>query len=139
MFRLFVRLIPLSALFISLLAMTANASQSPLVDTYWKLVSVSGVPAEQGRRDPHLIFSPDGGLTGNTGCNNLGAVYTRDEDRIDFGPILTTRMYCAETAQTERQLLKGLRTVERWTISGDRLELKTAGGVTVAVFEAKDV
>ena len=136
MFRLFVRLIPLSAILVSLLTMTANASDAPLVDTYWKLVSVGGVAVGEGRREPHLIFGPEGGLAGNTGCNNLSAVYTRDEDRIDVGPILTTRMYCAETAEAERQFLKGLREAEHWTISGDRLELTTAGGVTIAVFEA---
>lgn len=136
--RLLVRLTALLSLVVSF-TMTANANDSALHDTYWKLVSVRGVAAEQGRRDAHLIFKADGGLAGSTGCNTLGAVYTLDEDRIAFGPIMTTRMYCREVARTEREFLKTMPEIGRWKIEGGRLDLMTDGGVTVAVFEAKSV
>lgn len=137
MLRSLVRLIAFSVALISLHAMTANASDPALHDTYWKLVSVGGVAAEEGRRDAHLRFKADGGLAGSTGCNNLGAVYTLDDDRIAFGPIMTTRMYCREVARTEREFLKRLPEVGRWKIEGNTLELMADSGVTLAIFEAK--
>ncbi|MCB1494255.1 MAG: META domain-containing protein [Bauldia sp.] len=111
------------------------AADTDILDTHWKLVMVNGQPAEAGRREAHLIFKPDGGLAGSTGCNNLAAVYTLDGDQIALGPIMTTRMYCRDVARTERDLLKHLPDVARWTIDGDRLELISANGGVVAVLE----
>lgn len=130
------RLIALVTLAASLQTMTASAADASIIDTHWKLISIRGVPAEEGRSEPHLVFSADGGLSGNTGCNNLGSVYTIDGDRIAFGPIVTTRMYCREVARTERELLKNLRDVGRWIVSDQRLELMTDSGVTLAILEA---
>lgn len=115
--------------------MAATAADSDILGTHWKLVMVNGQPAESGRREPHLIFKPDGGLAGSTGCNNLAAVYTLDGNQLAFGPIMTTRMYCQEVARTERELLKNLPDVAGWTIDGDRLELVSASGATIAVLE----
>jgi putative lipoprotein len=115
--------------------MAAAAADADILDTHWKLVMVNGQPAEVGRREPHLIFKPDGGLAGSTGCNNLAAVYTLDGDKLAFGPIMTTRMYCQEVARTERELLKHLPDVASWTVDGDRLELVSASGVTIAILE----
>ena len=132
------RLIACLALAASFHAMAARAADTSLFDTYWKLVSIRGVPAEAGRREAHLVFKPGGGLTGSTGCNNLGAVYTLDGEQLSFSPFMTTRMYCHDTARTERDFLKYLPDVARFVIDGNRLELMTASGVTIAVFEAVD-
>jgi len=132
------RLIAAAALAASFHAMTANAADTALVDTYWKLVSIRGVPAQTGRREAHLVFKPGGGLSGNTGCNNLGAVYTLDSDQLSFSPLMTTRMYCHDTARTERAFLSHLPDVGRFAIDDNRLELMTPSGVTIAIFEAVD-
>lgn len=118
--------------------MAATAADTAILDTYWKLVSVRGVAAEVGRREAHLVFKPGGGLAGSTGCNNLAAVYALDGEQIAFGPIVTTRMYCQEAARTERALLKGLQDVSRWVVDGDRLELLTDAGVTIAILEKSE-
>ena len=68
----------------------------------------------------------------------LAAVYALDGEQIAFGPIVTTRMYCQEAARTERALLKGLRDVSRWVVDGDRLELLTDAGVTIAILEKSE-
>jgi heat shock protein HslJ len=132
------RLIAGLALAVSFHAMAAHAADAALVDTYWKLVSIRGVAAETGRREAHLVFKLSGGLTGNTGCNNLGAVYTLDGDELSFSPFMTTRMYCHDTARTERAFLSNLPDVGRFAIDGNQLELMTASGVTIAIFEATD-
>lgn len=117
-------------------AMTASAADASLLDTRWTLESVRGMPAVGGRGEPHLILGPDGGLRGNTGCNQMGGAFTVDGDVIAFGPIRTTRMYCADAYRTEQELLKAMREVGRFVIAGNRLELLTRDGVTLAVFVA---
>jgi heat shock protein HslJ len=118
-------------------AMTASAADASLLDTRWTLESVRGMPAVGGRGGgPHMVFGPDGVLNGNTGCNSMGGAFTLDGDLIAFGPIRTTRMYCADAYRTEQELLKAMREVGRFVITGDRLELLTRDGVTLAVFVA---
>lgn len=113
---------------------TAMAAEAPLIDTRWTLASVRGEPAEPGRTPAYLIFAVDGGVSGNTGCNNLGAVYTHDGDRLSFSPIMTTRMYCAAAAFTERALVTALPEVTGWAIDGTRLTLTGADGTVLAEF-----
>jgi len=129
----------LAALFCFILAattMSATAADASLLNTRWTLETVRGMPAVSGRGDPHLILGPDGGLTGGTGCNQMGGAFTVDGDAIAFGPIRTTRMYCADAYRTEQQLLKAFREVGRFVVTGNRLELLTKDGVTLAVFTA---
>ena len=57
-------------------AMTASAADASLLNTRWTLESVRGMPSVSGRGDPHLILGPDGGLKGNTGCNQMGGGFT---------------------------------------------------------------
>ena len=68
--------------------------------------------------------------------NNMGGGFTIDGETIAFSPIRTTRMYCADAYRTEQELLKAFPDVARFVISGDRLELLTKDGVTLAVFVA---
>ncbi|MCP4381344.1 MAG: META domain-containing protein [Hyphomicrobiales bacterium] len=112
----------------------AAIPEAPLIGTHWTLVSVGGAPAERDRREPHLVFGPAGALSGNTGCNNLRAVYTLDNDRLSFSPIMTTRMYCRKVAETEQGLLMALRDVTGWEIEGNDLRLIGSAGATLAVF-----
>lgn len=118
-------------------AMSASAADAALLDTRWTLESVRGIPAVGGRGGPpHMVLSPTGGLDGNTGCNHMGAGFTVDGDSIVFTPVRTTRMYCADAYRTEQELLKAFPEVARFVITGNRLELMTRDGVTLAVFVA---
>jgi heat shock protein HslJ len=131
------RLAALVSLGLAAAAMTASAADASLLDTNWTLESVRGIPAVTGRGGPpHMVLGPDGGLKGSTGCNQMGGGFTLDGEAIAFGPIRTTRMYCADAYRTEQELLKAFPDVARFVITGDRLELLTRDGVTLAVFVA---
>ena len=134
--KILVRLAALLSLVLAATTMSASAADAALLNTRWTLETVRGIPAVSGRGDPHLILAPDGGLTGGTGCNSMGGAFTVDGDAIAFGPIRTTRMYCADAYRTEQELLKAMREVGRFVITGNRLELLTRDGVTLAVFVA---
>ena len=135
--KLLTRLAALLALALAASTMSASAADASLLDTRWTLESVRGIPAVSGRGgDPHIILGPGGALNGSTGCNQMGGGFTLDGETIAFGPIRTTRMYCADAYRTEQELLKALPEVGRFVITGNRLELLSRDGVTLAVFVA---
>jgi len=134
--NLCLRLVALFSVGLVAATMSASAADAALLDTRWTLESVRGMPAVSGRGDPYVVLGPDGGLTGNTGCNQMGGGFTVTGDTIVFGPIRTTRMYCADVYRTEQEMLKAFRDVARFVITGDRLELLTKDGVTLAIFVA---
>jgi heat shock protein HslJ len=135
--NVFHRIAALFALVLAASAMTASAADASLLDTRWTLESVRGITAVAGRGGPpHMVLGPDGGLNGSTGCNQMGGGFSIDGEAIAFSPIRTTRMYCADAYRTEQELLKAFPDVARYVITGDRLELLTKDGVTLAVFLA---
>jgi heat shock protein HslJ len=135
--KIVLRLAALLSLFIAAATMTASAADAALIDTKWTLESVAGLPAVTGRGGPpELVLGPDGVLSGSTGCNRMGGGFDVAGDSIAFGPIRTTRMYCADAYRTEQELLKALPNVARYEISGNRLELIGRDGTTLAVFVA---
>lgn len=131
------RLAALFAIGFAAATMTASAADAALTDTEWTLESVRGMAAVSGRGGPpRMVLGADGGLSGSTGCNRMGGGFTIEGDTIAFTPIRTTRMYCADAYRTEQELLKAFPDVARFVITGDRLELLTRDGVTLAVFVA---
>jgi putative lipoprotein len=131
------RLAALLSLVLAAATMSASAADASLLDTRWTLESVRGMTAVAGRGGPpHMVLGPDGGINGSTGCNQMGGGFTLDGESIAFSPIRTTRMYCADAYRTEQELLKAFPDVARFVITGDRLELLTKDGVTLAVFVA---
>ena len=135
--KFILRIAALLSLLVAAATMTAFAADAALIDTRWTLESVAGLTAVVGRGGPpELVLGPDGVLNGSTGCNRMGGAYDVTGDAIAFGPIRTTRMYCADAYRTEQELLKALPDVARFSISGNRLELIGRDGTTLAVFIA---
>jgi len=133
----FLRLVALVFVGTAAATMSASAADAALTDTNWTLESVRGIPAVGGRGGvPHMVLGPDGAVNGSTGCNQMGGGFTVSGETISFTPMRTTRMYCADAYRTEQELLKAFPEVARFVITGDRLELLTKDGVTLAVFVA---
>ncbi len=88
--------------------------------------AVSSVPAGVTAA---FSFQPDGLIEGNGGCNTFSGGYSVDGDSIAIGPLMSTRMACADPAGSfETQLLTALQAATTWAVSGDRLELRDADG-----------
>jgi len=84
-------------------------------------------------------FGEDGTLSGSAGCNNYNAGYEVDGNNISIGPSISTRMACPEpegVTDQEKEYLAALETAATYQITGDRLEIRTAGGAMTATFEA---
>jgi len=88
-----------------------------------------------------LRFEPEGRVRGSGGCNSYSAPYTLEGERLSIGPVITTRMACAQPAGVmaqESAWLSALRTVATARRDGDRLELRTGSGALAATLVAAD-
>lgn len=48
-----------------------------------------------------LTFTTDGAITATTDCNSMRGTYTVDENRIVFGPMAMTKMFCPDSQEQE--------------------------------------
>lgn len=122
--------------------MRFGAQSSELAGTGWTVIGYNngrgGVVSTIIGTELTADFGADGMLTGSAGCNNYSAGYELGGSNITIGPAAATRMACAEPEgimQQEQEYLAALQTAATYQISGDRLEIRTAEGATVATFE----
>lgn len=130
-------------LFASLLAMlvlAACAGGSPAsIEGGWKLVSygpssaqVSAVPDAETS-----IEFKDGQMSGNVGCNGFGGEYSIKGDQIEFGPVISTMMYCEAVADQESGTLGVLQGEASFVLDGNTLTITSADGSSSIVLEKK--
>jgi heat shock protein HslJ len=110
----------------------------PLEGTEWRLETavqiegdmVSALPVP-GDLDVTLLLE-DGQLGGFNGCNSYGGSYTLEngELHIDGDSLVQTLMACLDDTQSEleSQMMTGLREMESYDITGDRLTITYPGG-----------
>ncbi len=105
----------------------------------WTLVELFGSPAPlgAGARPATLAFEVDSARAGGfLGCNRYGAGYSVDGDSIAFGPIVSTKMACAEGMALERRVSEALEAAVRYEVTPDSLVLFGPAGA-VARFERR--
>jgi heat shock protein HslJ len=107
---------------------TSAGGATTLDNTTWNLTSIGGADIAADAT-PTLVFGTGGMVSGLAGCNNFIGTATVGEGTIEFGPLATTRMACADEAisQLETDYLAALDETATWTMEGDSLVL---GGAT---------
>ncbi len=81
-------------------ACLTRRAPAPLVNSFWRIRSVEGVPLPAGAdmREPYLLLlaGEDGAsrFSGTLGCNMMMGSYTRDGEALSFGPAASTMMAC---------------------------------------------
>lgn len=119
---------------------TAHRPNEPLINTYWKLVTLDGAPVvtHENYREAHLVLHHEASrLAGATGCNTLMGSYRVENERIAFGQIASTKMACpALQMEIERDFLAALKQVTTWSVDGAMLVLLSDNSEPLAVFEA---
>ena len=116
-----------------------ESCDSPLRGTYWKLVRLGDtpVPAAEKPHEAHLVFAADEPrISGSGGCNRLTGSFELDGDKIRLGQVAGTRMACPAGMDQEQRFLQAFEKVDRYRISGLRLEMLDAAGKPLARFEA---
>jgi heat shock protein HslJ len=88
-----------------------------------------------------LLFDEQGGtLAGMAGCNQYRGSYERDDDQLNVGALISTRMACVEpegVMQQEREYLDALQSAESYAVQDEQLTITNADD-TVLVFRAFD-
>ena len=116
----------------------AGASGS-LTGVEWQLVALGSDSVISGASGiPTIRFTAADSMRvgGNTGCNSMGGTYETSGSTLRFGPLITTKRACADSAANaqEVQFVGALQRVDGFRIEGDRLVL-LAGSEPVARFE----
>jgi heat shock protein HslJ len=80
----------------------------------------------------------DGQVSGSAGCNSFHGAYATRDDRIEFGPLATTRRACDEPLMAqESAFLAALASAVTWRIDGNVLDLHRADSER-AIWAIKD-
>ncbi len=80
-----------------------------------------------------LTFNNDGTLSGFGGCNNYNGGYTLTGQTTEFGktitigPLASTKMYCADTADLESKYLANLEQTKTYSITNNKMLLRGSG------------
>ncbi len=114
-------------------------SESPIKNKRWKLLEMDGERVEVTeafKGEPHIILSlQTNKIHGSGGCNRFGGTYTLDGDKLTFGGIASTKIYCEEAMQVEEPFIRGLSTANGYRVNGDAMWL-LRDGKPVMKFEA---
>ena len=133
---------------LSTAAMSCSTSQKALtVDVLageWDVVKVDGRvvgSTEEGIDPPFIGFdTKDGRVYGSTGCNRLTGILNADaaKQTIDFGPIGSTRMMCADM-ETEQRVLDAIGRTSKFEVDGKgTLTLTDENGKAVMELKRKE-
>jgi putative lipoprotein len=99
--------------------------------TDWRLVELNGHPAtgaDLARRPWVRLEGDSGRVEGSGGCNRLSGTFTRTGSSLKFGPLLTTKMACADAAlnSQEQEFLSALQAADTYETVADTLTLMRA-------------
>ncbi len=107
----------------------------PLAKTRWEVTTLvegdvaSSMPnVDDTGRKAYLVFA-DGRVEGSDGCNQLTGPATVLGDRIEFGPLTSTKMAClGDLARVQQVVLAVLDGAVDYRIDADQLHLEHPGG-----------
>jgi heat shock protein HslJ len=124
----------------ALLVLTACSANSPeSIQGQWQLVSHGPASGQAGAApdvDASIEFGADGQLSGNVGCNGFGGEYTVEGNVINFGPIISTKMFCdGPVGEQEATTLAVLSESATFSLEGDTLTITSADGNSAIVLE----
>jgi heat shock protein HslJ len=110
--------------FISCSSSKVQNNSSSLTSNKWSLVSISGKILDTNNPDtkiPFVVFTPDNGFKGFTGCNEFVGSYKYEEGKLTLDQGMMTKMFCADSPETE--FLIAIRQTTGYKMSGKELLL----------------
>lgn len=116
-------------------AVTSRVATMDLPGSTWELVAMDG-EAVAGDAVPTLAFDEHGAVSGSTGCNTFSGDVAIRGSELSFGPLVTTRMACADPAANAREqaFLSAMQGVTGYTLDDvGRLVLRGGPELTFEV------
>jgi putative lipoprotein len=128
---------PAPTVVVTVITIPAPVSDPALIGTWTykgaMMATGSGqIPVIANTNSITLTFKNDGTLTGFSGCNNFNGGYTLSGKTTEFGkeitigPLASTKMYCADTADFETSYLNNLQKTQTYTIPNNTMMLRTS-------------
>lgn len=112
-----------------------NETTSTAIVGEWIVISLNDTQVA-GSVVPTVVFTEEGVVSGQAGCNTFGGTYTTDENNgIVLTDVTTTLMACEDEAimSQETALLEALQQTTLYLIEGNTLTLTDDGGTALAV------
>jgi heat shock protein HslJ len=110
------------------LAMETNQTTAALPGSAWQVTTFAG----QTPLADHPItfeFDTEGNIAGDASCNRFGGSCSVDGDKIEVGPLRSTRRACEpEVMQQEQKFLALIGAVTTWSMDGEELVLTAPEG-----------
>jgi len=114
------------------LAMETNQSSASLPGSAWQVTTFAG-QTPLADHPITLEFDNEGNIAGNASCNRFGGTCQINGDKIEIGPLRTTRRACEpDIMEQEHKFLALLGAVTAWSIEGDELVLSAPEGAIKA-------
>jgi len=105
------------------LAMETNQAPATLPGSAWQVTTFAG-QAPPADHPITVEFDNEGNIAGNGSCNRFGGACKIEGNKIEVGPLRSTRRACEpEVMQQEHKFLALLAAVTAWAIDGDELIL----------------
>lgn len=104
----------------------------------WNLTELNGQPPPAGaggKPATLLLEQAEHRASGFAGCNRMTGSFTQAGESLSFGPMVMTRMACAEGMELEQQYGAALAGVRTLRLSAAGMELMGDSG-TIARFSA---
>ena len=121
-------LLPLLLTITTSLAIETNQAPVKLPDSAWQVTTFAG----QTPLADHPItfeFDNEGNIAGDGSCNRFGGSCKIKGDKIEVGPLRSTRRACEpDIMQQEHKFLSMLSSATAWSTDGDELILAAPEG-----------
>jgi heat shock protein HslJ len=107
------------------------APSIPITDRDWVLIELGGKTAPLGSGNEPATMrleSATSTAAGFAGCNRYRSNVTLSGDTMRFGPIISTKMACADGDELERGFLAALKDVATYQATDTSLTLNGPGG-----------
>ncbi|MGQ0646875.1 MAG: META domain-containing protein [Gemmatimonadaceae bacterium] len=118
---------------------TKTSAPPTITDRDWELIALGdrANPLGAGQKPVTMRLSGDSvRASGFSGCNRYAGPYSLSGDTLTFGPLMSTKMFCADGDEVERGYLAALGTVSTYQISDSILTLSSASA-PLARFRAR--
>jgi len=108
----------------------------------WEAIGINNgkqaVVSVQNGTTVTAVFSSDGSLSGNGGCNTYNSTYKVDGDKITIGPVSATRMACDQAIMDQEQAyFAALPNAATYLLGKNTLELRDANGALQVDYTAQ--
>lgn len=130
-----------STLCFLLISACSTGKAPPALTGEWILIAygetAAPTPAVPGL-ETSITFNDDGTFGGTVGCNSFGADYTAINTALHIDLIVSTEMFCDQSAAQESTVFSLLsdQTLSI-TLNGTQLTLTSADGASVVILEKK--